>query len=181
MWQRAIVGTYSYNFMSAAMLNKDLKPYIPKPVLMYENGLETLQTGASYSIKFNVLGASSSEYFRFSNEIKSGTASSMIDVMTINWDTEMSPWYLDSASESLFHRHYQNYITNLYSLSTRIIKVKALLPLSILTTLKLNDKLIIRDKRYLINSMVTNLMTGLVTFELITDYRVIGQPSSIGN
>jgi len=181
MWQRAIVGTYSYNFMSAAMLNKDLKPYIPKPVLMYENGLEQLQTGASYSIKFNVVGASSSKYFRFSNEIKSGTASSMIDVMTINWDAELSPWYLDSASESLFHRHYNNYITNLYSLSTRIIKVKALLPLSILTTLKLNDKLIIRDKRYLINSMVTNLMTGLVTFELITDYRVIGQPSSIGN
>jgi len=180
MWQRSIVGTYSYNFMSAAMINKDVKPYIPKPVLMYENGLETLQSGASYSIKFNVLGASSSKYFRFSNEIKSGTASSMIDVMTINWDTEMSPWYLDSASESLFHRHYSNYITNLYSLSTRIIKVKALLPLSILTTLKLNDKLIIRDKRYLINSMTTNLMTGLVTFELITDYRVAGQPTNIG-
>lgn len=180
MWQRSIVGTYSYNFMSTAMINKDLKPYIPKPILMYENGLETLQSGASYSIKFSG-GGTSSKYFRFSNEVKTGTASSMIDVLSLNWDQETSPWYLEPVSEGLFHRHYNNYITNLYSLATRIIKVKALLPLSILTTLKLNDKLIIRDKRYLINSMSTNLMTGLVSFELITDYRVAGQPSSIGN
>lgn len=179
MWQKSIVGTYSYNFMSAAMVNKDLKPYIPKPVLMYENGVETLQSGASYSIKFTG-GGTSSKYFRFCSDFKSGTASNMSDVITINWGEELSPWFLDNASESLFHRHYENYIVNLYNVKTRNIKVKAILPKSILTTIKLNDKLIIRDKRYLINNMSTNLMSGVVSFDLITDYRIAGQPSNIG-
>jgi hypothetical protein len=40
-----------------------------------------------------------------------------------------------------------------------------------LTNLKLNDRLIIRDKRYIINDMNTNLTTGEVTFQLYLDFR----------
>ena len=97
LWQRSIVGTFSYSFLTAAMLNKDLKSYIPKPVLMYENGLQQVEAGR---IRYTT-GASSSNYFRFSNEIKSGTASDTSDVMSINWTQEVSPWYLTGVEASL--------------------------------------------------------------------------------
>ena len=36
--------------------------------------------------------------------------------------------------------------------------------------MQLNDRLIIRDKRYLINEMKTNLVTGETTFQLLNDF-----------
>jgi hypothetical protein len=47
------------------------------------------------------------------------------------------------------------------------------MPISLITNLKLNDRLIIRDKRYLINSFTTDLTTGVVDLDLLTDFRTI--------
>jgi hypothetical protein len=60
---------------------------------------------------------------------------------------------------------------NLYNLKQRLINVKTILPVGVLTNLKLNDRLIIRDKRYIINDMNTNLTTGEVQFSLYLDFR----------
>jgi len=40
----------------------------------------------------------------------------------------------------------------------------------LLTQLQLNDRLIIRDKRYMINEMQSDLTTGDVSFTLISDF-----------
>jgi len=42
-----------------------------------------------------------------------------------------------------------------------------------MTTLRLKDRIIIRDKRYIINSMNIDLTTGETTLELLTDFRDI--------
>jgi len=42
-----------------------------------------------------------------------------------------------------------------------------------MTTLSLKDRLIIRDKRYIINSMPIDLTTGETNLELLTDFRDI--------
>jgi hypothetical protein len=48
-----------------------------------------------------------------------------------------------------------------------------------LTDIKLNDKIIYKDKKYIINNFTTNLNTNEVSFELITDFRAIsGQTGS---
>ena len=61
-------------------------------------------------------------------------------------------------------------MTNLFNPKNRLTTIKANLPVSILTGLQLNDRLIIRDKRYLINEMKTNLVTGETTFQLLNDF-----------
>jgi hypothetical protein len=61
----------------------------------------------------------------------------------------------------------------MYDRKNRLTTVKCILPISVLTQLKLNDKLIIRDKRYIINEMKTELTSGEVTFTLIYDLRPI--------
>jgi hypothetical protein len=58
----------------------------------------------------------------------------------------------------------------LFNPKNRLTNVKAILPISILTSLKLNDRLIIRDKRYIINDFKTNLTTGETTFNLLNDF-----------
>jgi len=42
-----------------------------------------------------------------------------------------------------------------------------------MTGLKLNDRLIIRDKRYIINEMNSELTSGVVNFTLINDFRPV--------
>ena len=74
---------------------------------------------------------------------------------------------------SLYSNYYQNYLENVFNEKARLIKVKAIFPLSIMTTLSLKDRLIIRDKRYIINSMPIDLTTGETNLELLTDFRDI--------
>jgi len=44
-------------------------------------------------------------------------------------------------------------------------------PLSLITKLRLNDRLIIRDKRYIINELKSDITSGEVDLALINDFR----------
>jgi|688.fasta_scaffold59216_2 hypothetical protein len=180
IWERAATATQSYNFMSATMWDKDFKPYIPKPILMYYNGQETLVTGTTNTLKISLSpnGAGitqSSKYIRFSNEynLLGNTSSDISQVHSLNWGNEISSWYLSNIEASLYEDNYSNYINNIYDIKTRLFKVKMILPTTVLADIKLNDRIIIRDKRYLINNMNSNLNTGVVDFDLVTDNRIV--------
>jgi hypothetical protein len=54
-----------------------------------------------------------------------------------------------------------------------MVNVKMRLPYSEITSLKLNDRIVIRDKRYVINQYTTNLQTFETDFELLQDFRAI--------
>jgi hypothetical protein len=92
------------------------------------------------------------------------------DDYSMNFGNEISSLLLTSVSNSLYQTYYQAYLTNLFDVKTRIIQVKAILPLTMLTDLSLDDKIILRDKAYRINDMTTNLTTGVVNLTLISDW-----------
>lgn len=182
--------TVGENFMTASIINKDLNTYIPKPMLIYLNGNETLSTPVQFKTETGFNNFSS--YQRFSNELNAIPTDLTFDyLMTMNFNNEQSPWYNVVAPQGLYYRHYKNFIDNLYNIKTRVLKIKAVLPTSLLgstvlnSSLKpigiaLNDRLIIRNKRYIINNFTTELTSGETTFELITDYRSVNAASSIG-
>jgi hypothetical protein len=91
--------------------------------------------------------------------------------LTLNFAPETSSLLLTPIQNTLFAQYYFSYLFNLYNLKQRLINVKTKLPISLLTGLKLNDRLIIRDKRYIINDMQTNLTSGEVNFSLYLDFR----------
>ncbi len=177
MWER----TTGYNFMTNTFLNSSLSPYTPKPVLMYRNGLETLGLPHPFHIKIRD-GSTHydvSQYQRFSNEINTA-GSDLSYLMSLNWGNEISSWYLVNAPQGLYRRLYENYVSNLYNLKTRVLKVKGKVTSFFLNSLRLKDRLTIRDNRYIINTMTTDLTSNEVNFELINDYRSVAGFNNIG-
>jgi len=181
-------------FQTATIIDKDLKPYVPKPMLIYCNGINTTALSGSDRIIIDTPTGFTPITFwnRFSNEYNSLPAdTSYQGLMTMNFGNEQSPWYNVIAQRGLYYRHYKNYIDNLYNIKTRIVKVKALLPPSLMTSnimtgdnqrvgIALNDRLVIRNKRYIINNMTIDLTSGETNLELITDYRGINAAASVG-
>lgn len=169
MWEKTI----DENFITATLIDKDLKPYKPKPILMYKNGLttpfvNTIQffNGTTYDSIF--------DYQRFSNELFINN-----DIASLNFGNEQSSWLMNGyTNNSLFALWYQNYISALYDIRCRIVKLKAIMPITMLSDIKLNDKLIYKDKKYIINSFTTDLTSGEVDLELISDFREVANIGS---
>ena len=69
--------------------------------------------------------------------------------------------------DTLFKVYYETYITQLFSKSNRIIKLKAYLPMRILINYTLADKFIYKGRKHQINSITTNLTTGESEIELL--------------
>jgi hypothetical protein len=145
-------------------LKYDLNSYIPKPVLLYDyNSIQSCDfhfndgTSTTNVTTYNLFGQ---------DTLISG------QVNTINWGAQQSTFTDAIETRSLFNNYYLDYLTNIFTAKARIVKLKGILPISLLQSLKLNDRLIIRDKRYIINSFTTDLTTGEVDFELLNDFRV---------
>jgi hypothetical protein len=188
------VPTQGKLFQTATLIDKNRTPYIPKPMLIYSNGNVGTLTGTDQIYVTNSVGAATqiNNYRRFSNEYDSmPTDVNHSQLMTMNFGNEQSSWLNVLAPQGLYFRHYKNFIDNLYNIKTRLIKVKALLPASLLGSsvtngfgiplgIALNDRLVIRNKRYIINSFTTDLTTGETDLELLTDYRGVNAASTIG-
>jgi hypothetical protein len=160
------------NFQTLTFKKSDLNNYVPKPLLIYDNGTQTV----SPTIRIDLLTGGHqviSQYRRFSNDYDNGT------ILTLNWGEEISTWFLSNVSNGLYKRHYENYLGNIFNIKSRLVIVKCYFNPVELIDIKLNDRIIIRDKKYTINKLTTDLTSGETTMELLTDYRVGEVP--IGN
>jgi len=152
------------NFQTITFKKNDLTNYLPKPLLIYDNGTQTV----SPTIRINLLTGGHQhivQYRRFSNDYNNGT------ILTLNWGEEISTWFLSNVSNGLYKRHYENYLGNIFNIKSRLVIVKCYFNPVELIDIKLNDRIIIRDKKYTINKMTTDLTSGETTLELLTDYR----------
>ena len=146
-------------------LDTNLEAYLPAPCLMYMN------TNQATSIKFYD-GSSIqtiTNYMPFGQDL---TINSQSD-FSLNFSADKSTYTTQPSLNNLYKTYYEGYLLNLFNLRNRLVSVKTHLPISILINLKLNDRLVIRDKRYVINEMKSNLNTGQVDFTLLLDYRSV--------
>jgi hypothetical protein len=138
--------------------------YIPKPVILYEYGSLT-------STSFKINDGSTTTTALAYNVFGQDTNISSVN-WSINFGAEQSSFTNLIETNTLYANYYDDYITNIFSVKARIVSIKAIMPIPFLTALNLNDRLVIRDKRYTINSYSTDLTTGEVSLELINDFRV---------
>jgi len=91
------------------------------------------------------------------------------DSFTLNFSAEINEYTREVGFNNIYSTYYQNYVSDIFSVKRRNYKFEGILPLSILNSLKLNDRLIIRNTRYIINKITSNLTKRKDTLELIND------------
>ena len=148
-------------------------PYLGKPLLFYamrEDDSVGVLNQISYLDGVGGNQSTLSAYF-----IPSNSVDPLTDTQTLNFGSEKSEYARTNYDKSLFSTYYKTYIVDTFSKSRRLSKFKAYLPLTIISKLKLQDKIIVFNNLYKINTISTNLQNGLSTFELInevTDFTV---------
>lgn len=165
-------------FQTTTFKDKNLNNYLPKPVLIYDNGFTTVQdsTGAGVNMKFfnGTTYQNITFYRRFSNELTNTPG--LVPVLPGNllatcWNNETSSWFTTSVMNGLYQNQYSLWISNLYDVRTRVLNCKAYFNAYDLTNISLNDRVIIKDQPYVINNITTDLTTGESSLELLTDFR----------
>ena len=155
------------NFLVGKSIDKEKDPYINSPVIFYSSG--TLDI-TSYPIGFvdetERTTTASNQVYLCAN-VNNTTAEDVTQMLTFG--QEVDPLHEQSYTQTLYNQYWEDYVTDLYSTSRRVYSMKAILPYSITSRLKMNDKLDINGKRYIINQMKINLRTEEADIELLND------------
>jgi len=143
---------------------------VPKPVLLYRYGIIS---GLSTQIKIKEVDTSTigttGQYVAFGQDVV-GT-----DTLnhSMNFGFENSTLLDIPIENGLYFDYYQEYLANVYNPKSRNLKVKAKLTPALILNLRLNDRIILFQKAYLINQFTTDLTTGIVNLDLLSDFRTI--------
>ena len=91
------------------------------------------------------------------------------DQPSINFDAELDEFTGLTNPNTLFQDYHSKYISDVFKVSNRLVKVSAYLPLNFLLNYRLNDRFVIASQSYKINSITTNFKTGKSDIELLND------------
>jgi hypothetical protein len=170
-------------FQTTTFKDKNLNNYLPKPVLIYDNGSIYTEDSSGTSIPIKFYNGSTYQdiniYRRFSNGLSttelftSPGLSPAVPGMLLStcWNNEQSSWFADSLMQGLYQNHYSQWVSNLYDVNARVLTCKAYFNPFQLSNIAMNDRIIIKDARYVINNITTDITTGESNLELLTDFR----------
>ena len=144
-------------------------PVLTKPLVFY--AIQETGLGSGTGIKWISDGTplDITQYYRPSNTNEDEDASTAPE-FTINFDNETDEWNLTDYNvntNSLFKKFYANYVDSLFNSKKRMYKVKAYLTTEIFINMRLNDRFIINNRVFTINSIKTNLKTEVSEIELL--------------
>lgn len=83
---------------------------------------------------------------------------------------EFNEWDGSQQTSNLYTNYHKRYIDGIFSIKRRNFKHKAIFPLHLITTLKLNDVLKIKGNFFRIDNFETNLITQETTLKLINAF-----------
>jgi hypothetical protein len=151
------------NIQTGLSIDTKLEPYAGKPYVFYKNGtidlVDPIYIGATTVNKlFHTATEDNFDFDQITN--------------SLNFNSENSTYHNEEVLTSLYANFWQNYIADLYNSKTRVLNLKAKLPISILYKLSLNDKLIINKRKYKISNLKINLINGDADIEIFTDYSI---------
>jgi len=143
--------------------NKEIKPISSGMFMMYANLVDV----TSNVLGFNGVG----NYTPLNNFVYMPSHSRIInyDSFSLNFYSEFNEYTYAPQTDNIYSRYYKDYVSDIFSVKRRNYKFDAILPLSILNGLKLNDRLIIGNTRYIINKINSNIVNRSDSLELIND------------
>ena len=144
-------------------------PVLTKPLVFYAVQETGLSSGTGIKWISDGTPIDITQYYRPSNTNEDEDASTA-PAFTINFDNETDEWNLTDYNvntNSLFKKFYANYVDSLFDPKKRMYKVKAYLTTEVFINMRLNDRLIINNRVFTINSIKTNLKTEVSEIELL--------------
>lgn len=156
-----IVPNVVSNLHLGSSIDLKLEPYSGKPYMFYKNGLINLGTniyvdGLAFENVFLTATEDNTDFNQITN--------------SLNFGSEISTYFFNIVENSLYKNFWQTYVSDLYNQKTRVLNLKCKLPISILSRLSLNDKLIINKNKYKISNVKVNLINSNADLEIFTDY-----------
>lgn len=154
------------DFAVGKSIDKDLKPYVGEPYIFYVPSLTPTLTKTVGYINTSNNEEEIDQFWLVSN---CNDLDSEDITKTINYGTEIDPYTGSNQTGGLYETYWEDYITDLYSTARRVYQYKGVFPSDVMYKLKVNDKLTIIDRDYIINNATLDLTTGQVTLELLND------------
>jgi hypothetical protein len=158
------------NWVCGKSIDKDGDPYIGEPVIFYSSNTINI---SAYPIGYlDETGLTPSpddpvETINLVCNVNARTANAVTQMLT--YGLEVDPYHEQSFAQTLYNQFWEDYITDLYATSRRVYQLQARFPAKLLASLRMNDKLDIAGRRYVINQVKVNLNTNEATLELLND------------
>ena len=146
-------------------ITREIEPYIGSPLIFYAGSAIRGTEQFSY-VDMSDAENPKTDLWLVSN-LNSDVATSV--TKTLNFGTEVDPYLLQAFDQGLYKTYWEDYITDLYDAQRRLFTFNAQLPIRVLLDLKVNDKLTIMERNYIINAVKLNLSTGAAQLELLND------------
>ncbi len=165
---RDLATNNSISFQYGLSVDNSLNPVVPKPLLFYNTPNQCPPIGFRTEV---------GEVFRLIANLNTPNQNlSLTDnsQQSICFNADRSTYNFATMNRSLYNSFYSDYVNDLFSPQRRVYTFDAVIPNFILATINLNDRLIIGNKRYLINSINSNLTTQKTKLELINDIYTAG-------
>ena len=143
---------------------------VPKPVLLYRNDVY------AFDVPYpKIKKVDTNTIVTFDSYVAFGQDVVGTDTLnhSMNFGFENSTILNIPIENGLYFDYYQEYLANVYNPKSRNLKVKAKLTPALILNLRLNDRIILFQKAYLINQFTTDLTTGIVNLDLLSDFRTV--------
>ena len=151
-----------------AMLDKKFEPTIGEPLIFFP--IRQANTDSTFKIEDETSTLQTpTHYMRPSNRsVGNFYATGYSGKLQMNFGVEADEYTGGTVStdSNLYSSGYSNFVEAMFNRQGRMLKVNAYLPQSILLKYNLNDKFIVNNISYRINSIKTNLLTNKSQLEL---------------
>jgi len=143
-------------------VDEDENAIADAPLLLYHRGDDDI-SDESDVIEFSD-GTTISTYQSMGNTNSLTTGGD-----TLNFGAEIDEYVLDVNENSLYANYYENYVSEVYGSTARLVKYTAYLTPSFILNYNMYDKLIVNGVKHKINSITIDLLDGKADLELITE------------
>ena len=156
------------------LVNKDQDSVLTKPILFYGIKQQLSSAPSDYSPSHILFDNSDTTYTNLSQYIRASNTRSyysglgFVEAQSINFGSEFDEFHQVENTTSLFKTYYEEYVQDIYNRRSRILKVKAFLPVNVILKMTLDDEITIGNRLYGINKIKLNLNTGKADLELMT-------------
>jgi len=170
MYERLSNQTGAFTLIGqGAFLDSNYNPTIGEPLLL------CMERQANTDSEFTI-NSTTPAFYRRPTQLTT-TNWNGVNRLSLNFSEETDEFLLEVPTDSinLFDNGYYDYIETIFDRNSRLLKVSAYLPLSILEKLRLNDRLIIANNVFVINKIKTNLLTNKSDLELYNKEEFFGE------